>query len=415
MANKFSHNIDTEISLTYIFSQKKLTLVAAIGVTIGIALFIFMNCTTAGFVKSSDATIFKSTPHLRVYKDDDISQSLTHYPDKNKIAVIVNPKVVLESDKIVNPNQIVTLLRNQPEVTIATPQVYVDVFYNNGRSQISGNSSGVIIADADHMFNIQSTMVEGNQNDLKTTPDGILLGVGIAEKMSVKTGDIISITSSKAVTKVMKVVGLFKTSNSNTDKTKSYINIAAAQQLLIESSSYVTDIDLSVDDFEKAPAYAAKLSWLAGYKAEDWKEANETQVAQSKLRSVLVAIISLTILIVSGFGIYNVLNMTINQKINDIAILKAIGFQGRDVIRIFVLQALLIGVMGVIMGLAIASTLVYFMQKVWIGGDIGFFPITFDKAAYIRGILFGTVITFVAGYLPAKKAANVDPVSIFRK
>ena len=415
MAAKYNHNINSEISITYIVTKKKLTMVAALGVTIGIAIYIFMNSLTAGFQRTSNNTIFKSTPHIRVYKDDEMSKPLIAPDAKNGEVVIVNPKIVPESDKIVNPNQIIALLKRQPEVTIATPQVAVSVFYNNGRSQITGNSSGVIIQEADKMFSIQSTMVEGKLEDLKTTPNGILLGVGIASKMSVKTGDNISITSSKNVTKVMKVVGLFKTSNSVTDKTKSYINIAAAQQLLVEGPSYVSDIDVDVVDFDSAPNYSQKLSFLTGYKAEDWKAANETQVAASKMRNILIGAVSLSILLVAGFGIYNILNMTISQKINDIAILKAMGFQGNDVIRIFVQQGLLIGFMGISLGLVFTSLLIYFVSKIYIGGDVGYFPIGFEPAMFIRGILIGFVITLFAGYVPARKAAEVDPVSIFRK
>jgi lipoprotein-releasing system permease protein len=411
----YIHNINSEISITYIVTKKKLTLVAALGVTIGIAIYIFMNSMMAGFDRKSNESVFKNSPHIRVYKDDEISTPLFRENDSNKLAVIVNPKVVPESDKIINPNQVVDLLKQQRDVTIVTPQVAVSIFYNNGRSQLNGNASGVKIEEADKMFNIESTMVEGNLNDLKSTPNGILIGVGVADKMSVKPGDNISITSSKDVTKVMKVVGLFQTNNSAIDKTKSYINISAAQQLLQESATYVSDINISVANFDNAPDYSEKFSLLTGYKAEDWKAANETLVAASKMRKIIITAVSLSILLVAGFGIYNILNMTISQKINDIAILKAMGFRGKDVVRIFVQQALLIGFMGILIGLLAASLLIYRMSKFYVGGDIGYFPIRFEPLIYLRGSVFGLLVTLFAGYIPAKKAANVDPVEIFRK
>jgi lipoprotein-releasing system permease protein len=91
------------------------------------------------------------------------------------------------------------------------------------------------------------------------------------------------------------------------------------------------------------------------------------------------------------------------------------GFQGKDVIRIFVKQGLIIGLMGIVMGLLFAATLVILLSRVYVGGDIGYFPIGFEPVVFIRGIVFGFVVTLLAGYLPARKAANVDPVSIFRK
>lgn len=329
--------------------------------------------------------------------------------------LVSNPKIVPRSNRIIDPERIVALLKSQPEVTVVTPQITLNIFYNSGMSMITGNASGVGIMEADRMFAIRSTMVEGKMEDLEVFPNGILLGVGIASKMNVKTGDNISITSSRNVTKVMKVAGLFRTKNTLTDKTKSYISIHSAQQLMLEGASYVTDINVDVTDFRKAEDYSARFSALTGYKAEDWKAANETLVSAANMRSVLVSAISLSILLVAGFGIYNILNMTISQKINDIAILKAMGFQGSDVIRIFVLQGALIGLMGILAGLLLAILLVFLTSRIYLGGDIGYFPIVFDIAIFIKGSLFGLFITLLAGYLPARKAANVDPVSIFRK
>ncbi|MES1225147.1 MAG: FtsX-like permease family protein, partial [Bacteroidota bacterium] len=373
------------------------------------------NSMMKGFDRISTEAIFKSVSHIRLYKDDEISLPLYLNGKDDSTQLIVNPKIVPINNVLVNPEALIKLLQNQENVTVVSPQTNVNVFYNNGKSQISGLASGINIEAADKMFNISSTMVEGNLNDLKNVQNGILLGVGIASKMNVRTGDNISITSSKNVIKVMKVVGLFRTNNSITDKSKSYINTTVAQQLLLKSSTYITDINVNIKDFDNAKRYAATFSSLTGYKAEDWKAANETLMAAARMRKIIITVISSSILIVAGFGIYNILNMTISQKLNDIAILKAMGFKGNDVIRIFVQQALIIGMMGIVIGLTLATVLVNVLKHVYVGGDIGYFPIRFEPTMYLRGIVFGLIVTFFAGYIPSKKAANVDPVSIFRK
>ena len=86
-----------------------------------------------------------------------------------------------------------------------------------------------------------------------------------------------------------------------------------------------------------------------------------------------------------------------------------------DVVRIFVMQAVIIGVMGITLGLVLSTTVITLMQKVYVGGDIGYFPVQYESRYYISGIVFGLAISFAAGYIPARKAADVDPVSIFRK
>ena len=406
-------NINTEIAKTYIISNKKLTAVAAAGVVLGMSIYIFMNSMLVGFDKSSSASIFKTTSHIRVYKDDEISKVLVKNSKENYL--IINPKIVPSNNTIINPKLISETILKQPEVTVVTPQVSVNVFYNNGKSQISGLAIGIKPEEANVMYNIKSFMAEGNFDLLKSNPNGIIIGNGIAEKMNAKIGDNINLTSSKSVNKTYKVVGIFKTNNSKVDKSNSYVNLASSQQLLKEGASYITDINVNIVDPEKAKAIAEKISNITGYKAEGWKEANETFMAANKMRKMIITFVSLTILLVAGFGIYNILNMTVSQKINDIAILKAMGFKGKDVIRIFVTQAVTIGIMGVIGGMIMATVLITFLKKVYVGGDIGYFPIDYEPTKYLQGVVIGLVITFFAGYIPAKKAAKVDPVTIFRK
>ena len=406
-------NINTDIARTYLFSGKKMTAVAVLGVLLGMSIYIFMNSLLVGFDKASDENIFKNTPHIRLYNDDVISKNLVS--DTAAEYLISNPKVVPKVNTIINPNGIAEMVQQQKEVTVVTAQVNTSVFYNNGKTQVSGLSIGIKPDEADMMYSITSSMVEGKFETLKSDPNGIVIGIGIAEKMNLVLGDNINLTSQKGVTKNLRVAGIFRSFNSTADDTKSYVNLYTAQQLLTENNVYVTDISVNVKDPYQAAAVAEKLSQLTGYKSEDWKESNESLMALSKMRFIMINFVSTAIMLIAGFGIYNILNMTVSQKINDIAILKAIGFKGKDVIRIFVTQALSIGLIGVVGGMLMALLMITLLKKVYIGGDIGYFPVDYELQKFIQGVVMGLVITFFAGYIPARKAAKVDPVSIFRK
>lgn len=406
-------NINTDIARTYLFSGKKMTAVAVLGVLLGMSIYIFMNSLLVGFDKTSDENIFKNTPHIRLFNDDVISKNLVS--DTAAEYLISNPKVVPKVNTIINPNGIAEMVQQQKEVTVVTAQVNTSVFYNNGRTQVSGLIIGIKPDEADMMYSITSSMVEGKIETLKSDPNGIVIGIGIAEKMNLALGDNINLTSQKGVTKNLRVAGIFRSFNSTADDTKSYVNLYTAQQLLKENNVYVTDISVNVKDPHQAAAVAKKLSQLTGYKSEDWKESNESLMALSKMRFIMINFVSTAIMLIAGFGIYNILNMTVSQKINDIAILKAIGFKGNDVIRIFVTQALSIGLIGVVGGMLMALLMISLLKKVYIGGDIGYFPVDYELQKFIQGIVMGLVITFFAGYIPARKAAKVDPVSIFRK
>jgi len=406
-------NINTDIARTYILAGKKQTAVAGMGVLLGMSIYIFMNCLMLALDRSTTSVVFKNNAHIRVYKEDKISKELVS--DKNVKYLIVNPKIVPKSNTIINPNLVAATILKNKKVTVVTPQVNVSVFYNSGKSQITGQAVGIMPAEANAMYDIKSSIVAGDFNALSSNPNGIVIGAGISQKMNLSVGDNLNLTSAKGVNRTYNVVGVFKSNVAALDDTKTYINLASAQQLQKEGALYITDINVNITNPEEAKAVGEEITQVTGYKAESWQEANNSVVTGNRMRNIVAGLVSSLILLVAGFGIYNILNMTVSQKINDIAILKAIGFKGRDVVRIFVTQALVIGVLGVIGGVVIAVILISVLKNIYIGGDIGYFPIEYDTSRFIRGITFGLIITFFAGYFPARKAARVDPVAIFRK
>ncbi len=411
-----THNVNSEIALTHLITRKRQIIMAAMGVTVGIGIFIFMNSLMKGFDRYSTESLFKTVPHLRIYREDAMSAPIAQVADDSlQAAVILNPKITNKSKKIVNPQELMTRVKALPYVTAVTPDVAVNVFYNNGQAQVPGRVSGVDIKEEDAMFNLTASMLEGDIKAIATRQDGIALGEGIVKKLNVRVGDNITVSSAVGVAKNLKVIGIFKTGITSIDKTKAYVNIAMAQQLMRQGPSYITDIFVNVTDANKAKTYIDEIRSATGYDVEDWETANSSAMAANRIRRVMAFSISMSILLVAGFGIYNILNMTIMQKMNDIAILKAMGFSGWDVTKIFMMQALLIGVIGVMMGWGLGALIVTLLSKVYVGGDIGYFPIRFEPYYFGLATLFGLIVTSLAGFFPARKAANVDPVAIFRK
>jgi lipoprotein-releasing system permease protein len=350
-----------------------------------------------------------------VYDEDEISRPLDAAYSPGSTPVILNPKLTNRTIKLLNPNGLLSNIRKMDDVVSATPLVNTGLFYNSGKSHIDGRTSGVNILEADKLFEIQSSMVEGDIHDLQATLNGILIGSGIAEKLNLKIADYISVASPVGMTKLMKVTGIFRTGTNEFDNSMSYINLAAAQQLMKEPPSYVTDIYVNIIDFNEAPKIAQQIEQATGYKAESWQAANEQRVGAKSMRTAIFYFISFAIILVAAFGIYNILNMTVSEKLNDIAILKATGFSGKDVVRIFVGESLIMGVVGTLTALLLGVSLVHLFKHIYIGGDMGYFPIHFEQAIGIQGIVIGLLVTFIAGYIPARKAAGIDPIEIFRK
>lgn len=406
-------NVDYDIALTHVKTRKKQTLIASLGVTIGVAIYLFMNSISAGFTKYSRDEIFKNNAHLKIFKDDEYCKPLNK--DTSTLNIIINPQITTTTKNIINPNDLLIKIKQQNFITNAIAQVDLTVFYNMGKTQIKGSSSGVNILEYNAMFNNDKYLVGGSLNALQSNLNGIIIGKGIAEKLSLKMNSNVTVSSSYGVVKVLRVVGIFESGNGFNDNSKSYINIATAQQFLKEGPAYITTIYANTLNADIADYYAQQLQPLTNYKVEDWKTTNADLLAGDKTRNAMMGAISLSILFIAAFGIYNILSSTIVQKINDIAILKAIGFSGKDVIRIFVSEALIMGLIGTLFGLVFASVLITLMANIYMGGPVGYFPIYFKTDLFIQSFILGMLLTLFAGYFPARKAANVDPVSILRK
>ena len=405
--------VNLEIAKTHVVKGFQQTIVSAFGVALGVAIYLFMNSLDSGFSDFSRKNIFKSSAHLKIFKDDVISKPLQK--DTKELNVIVNPQVTTLSKRLNNPELLLQQIKSESYITNAIAQIDFPVFYNRGKTQIEGSGIGADMQEYNGMFNTEELMVAGNLQDLQSNINSVIIGSGIAEKLSLNLGDNITMSSSYGITKTLKIVGIFTYGNKQIDNKRSYVNVSTAQQFLKEGSTYVNTIYANTNNPDNTDYYANKLQQITEYSIEDWKATNEDIVSQDTTRATMMDSISLSVLVLAGFIIFNILSATISQKINDIAILKATGFSNKNVIIIFITEALIMGVIGTVIGLLIGTLLIFILSKVYMGGPVGYFPITYELDLYVMSFILGLLMTFLAGYLPSRKASRVDPVEIFRK
>lgn len=408
-----------EIAKTHLVSKPKQTLIAMLGVTFGIGMFIALVSLMTGLNDFTEELTMASSPDIHIYNDITESRaSIAEEINTNGINIVHHQKPKKETAKVRNALQITEMIRRDPRVLGVAPTLSSQVFYNYGPVELPGNISGVDILEEDKLFDLRSKMKAGQIEDLLSNNDGIIIGTGIARKMNVKVGDRIVITTPQGHTMPLKIVGLFQMGIGTIDNVRSYANISTVQTILQQDHSYITDINIKLIDLLEAKEVASEYQAMFGYKAEDWETANSTFLTGIVIRNIITYSVSFTLLIVAGFGIYNILNMTIMNKMKDIAILKAMGFSGKDVRLIFMIQSLVIGFVGSVVGLCIGYVLSYLIaQAPFDGGDmvsLDHFPVNFDAKYYITGIVFGVLTTALAGYMPSRKAAYVDPIEIIR-
>jgi lipoprotein-releasing system permease protein len=405
--------VNFDIAQTHIVKGLRQTLVAALGVTLGVAVYFFMNTLNSGFSGYSRDNIFQNNAQIKIYKSDELSKPLD--TSKNSITIIRNPQITTLTKTLINPQAILNRIKQEPYITNAISQIDCNIFYNRGKTQVKGSSIGVNMVDYASMFNTQKYLLAGTARDLQSNINGVIIGSGIAKKLNLGMGDNITMSSSYGVTKVLRIVGIFQLGNSMIDDSRSYINMSTAQQFMKEGPAFVSTIYANTINPDNTDEYVKQLQATTMYQIDDWKTTNADVIAGDKTRSTMMGSISMSILVLAGFIIYNILSSTISQKMNDIAILKATGFSSKDVTIIFIIEALIMGVIGTIIGLGLGSILVFIMKNVYVGGPIGYFPIHFEPRIYIRSFLLGVFMTLAAGFFPARRAANLDPVDIFRK
>jgi lipoprotein-releasing system permease protein len=298
------------------------------------------------------------------------------------------------------------------------PKISAQVFFNIGSIDITGLINGIEVEAENKLFAFSSYIIEGNYIDLNNIPNSIILGKQAADKMLAKIGDVLQVTTANGERQQLKVVGIYQSGIADIDKVQSYTSLSTAQKLLGESRNYITDIQVKLKDMNLAPRMAKEYSALYGIDAVDIQTANAQFETGSSVRSTISYAVGITLLIVAGFGIFNILNMMIYEKMDSIAILKATGFSGNDVKTIFIMIALSIGTVGVVFGLIFGFLGSYLIDQIPFETaamvTIKTYPINYSVKFYIIGAAFGLITTYLAGYFPSRKASKVDPVVIIR-
>ena len=410
-----------KIAKTHLVSRKKQTITAALGVTFGIASFIILMSFMNGLNQMLDDLILKTAPHIHIYNEIEPSdlqplERLMNNDDYELSIKSIKPQQTKKS--IHNAIPLMKALQLDPQIKGAAPLVSAQVFYLEGEIELNGLIKGIDVKKHTSLFSFEDYLIDGNANDLRFFENGIVVGAGVAEKMSLKIGDNIRLATTSGTQFLLKVVGIYQSGLAELDNTQSFTNIATAQKLIGQPKTYITDIYVRMIDPTTALAKSNLISKKYKVHSVDFRTANSQLDTGTSIRNLISYAVSFTLLLVAGFGIYNILNMLIYEKMNDIAILKAVGFSGDDVKKIFLLEAMIIGLIGGLLGLVVGGALSFWIDNLPFETQalptIKTYPVLHNPFYYVFGMVFALVSTFFAGYLPALKAKQIDPVDIIR-
>lgn len=408
------------IAMVHLMSKKRQTAVAMLGVMFGITVFIFQAGLITGLQIFMLDKIVNNSPHVHLYNEAEknppsILSKIYH--EDNQMVVVRNQKQKEIDKKIRNSSGIMEIIKKMPGVIGVAPNVATQAIVKAGVKQIPVTISGVEIEKEDALFNIHKDQIAGDIRRLDIISNGVILGKGVADKLGATIDDIITVSTTLS-TIDMKVVSITSTGITSIDDNRAMVNLRIAQKLMNRDKLYITDINLKLKNVDKADEMSGDLTRLFGLKAQSWKEANANVFSVFKIQNIATYLVITSILIVAGFGIFNILMMMIYEKMTDIAVLKSIGYKNRDIRNIFMVEAIVIGFTGGLLGLAHGWLASYVASKIEVklAGlvTLDHLSINFDPMFYLAGFAFALVTTALAGYFPALKASKVDPVDIIR-
>jgi lipoprotein-releasing system permease protein len=409
-----------EIARALMLARMKQTLIAATGVMFSITMFVALLGFMNGLNAMLDGLVLNRTPHIRFYNEiqpnpnQPIDQSSQF---GNSLNIIRSIKPSTSRLAIHNSEAIIRTLEEDSRVLGVSPKISAQVFFNVGTIDLTGIVSGIDVEKEAELFAFTDYVTSGNFADLNQT-NSIILGKGAADRMLADIGDVIQVTTAQGNRVQLKVAGYYQSGLGDFDNVNSFASIATVQKMLGKPPAYITDIQVKLKDLSLAPPLAKEFGNVFGIDADDIQTVNAQFETGTNIRTLISYAVGITLLVVSGFGIYNILNMMIFEKLDTIAILKAIGFNSQDVNRIFISIALTIGLVGGALGLLFGFLAGLGIERIPFETaalpTIKTFPVDFNPKYYLIGGTFSLITTYLAGFFPARKASSIDPVEIIR-
>ena len=408
------------ITIRYLLTHKRQSLVCIAGVTISVTMFIAMTAMMDGFTDKFIIETVESSGHITIKDEPRAARTPIlerAYPDPNAMLALSNVKPRDTIRKIDNPTGLLNRLQEMPGVLAAAPEVFGDVIATYGTKTLNVNVHGIEPERQVRVTTIGNDILEGGFQRLRTSADGIILGKGVSDTLGARLDDSITLASSTGGRTSARVVGIFRTGVTPVDYSRGYMLLNSAQTLL-NKKNVINEIVLRTDDYTKAREYAAQIEGVCGYRTESWQESNANFLKIFDIQSIITYIITGALLVVAAFGVLNILIMAVLERVNDIAILRSFGLSRWDIGVIYTLQGLIIGIVGAAIGLVMGKLAIEGLRRipVTLEGLIRTEGLMMSEHAsqYYRAFFSAIVVVLFASAYPAWRAARYDPVEVIR-
>jgi lipoprotein-releasing system permease protein len=407
------------IALRHLVTRKRQTTVAVAGMAISVVVLVAMTGLMMGFETKFFGETLKVSPHITV-TDEELSP-----PDpvarrvlgRNSVAMLHHERPAERPQKIKKPREVVMAGTALPGVVAGAQQLVGQAILAYADKTYPVELRGIEPERQDTVTPIREYIVDGKYEGLDTSSDAILLGSGVADKLGAQVGDRITAAGPGGSRVSLKVVALFEAGIPPIDKTRAFVPLRTSQAIL-QRPDEVNTIGFRITDTRVAPELAEVIGQLAGYVTESWQEQNANWISLMAFQQMVTRMVIGFLLVVAAFGILNILIMIVLEKKRDIAILRSIGLTRSQILRIFLVQGMLMGLAGAVIGCSLGALAVAGIQLIPVHFEglvkVDHIQMHVENWYYLAASGFAVLAGLVASILPSRRAAATEPVDVLR-
>jgi lipoprotein-releasing system permease protein len=402
------------IALRFATHRKRALLLSLVGVVFGVGIFICTQAQTQGFMQFFIDSTIGSNGALTLR-----SRFLPRYEGMvltaNTQAGVSQRRNYFEG--ITNVSEIMRVSRQFSNVIACSPVLRGSISARAGFETTAADLYGIEPISHLRTTDLANQIVSGSFDDFRNNTTSVILGYRLADALEVFPGDTVQLLSPGGDYQRFNVAALARSGVGAIDATRVYSHARVAQRLL-KKSYQASMIIYKLRDPDRAPALATHFEELFRHSAQSWQEREEGNLQIFATLRISAAITVSLIILLAGFGIFNVLTMSVLSKVREIAVLRSIGYRRTDISAIFLWQGALIAAVGSLLGCALGALLTLGISKVpiHIRGLLytNHFLVVWDWRHYFWATVLAIVAVFIASYVPARRAAQLQPVDTLR-
>ena len=407
------------IAAAHLRGRRRQTIVSVLGVALGVGVFIAVTGLMGGFQAFFRNQMIESNPHVTI--TDEIRQPATQplvmlYPGAAASVSRILPRDPVRG--IANAGEIMAALAAMPGVAVA-PTLRGQMLLRRAGRDYAVAALGIDPVREMQVTTLYKDITEGSLEALGARPDGVVIGRELAQKMGAALGDTISVATAAGGESVLRVVGIFHTGLEQQDLGQVFVALNR-QQSMQARPRVVNEIHIRLADIERSREIAALAEGRWGYKAAPWEETFARILEVFVLQNVIIYGSTGAILLVAGFGIFNIISTVVSEKARDIAIMRSIGMTRASVVATFIIEGMAVGLMGVaagwLLGWGGSALIETFPAPGTPSGGGTWGNLTVAKSVFTYALAAGIALlsAVVAAWIPARKAARTDPLAIIR-